>query len=82
MLGRDLIIYIMQNHLEDEEVLKDGRVMGLVSDMELAVRFHTGVESIHMLMTMVHTPSVKIDNTIYYPAIPKFEIGGNDEKNS
>lgn len=82
MNGRDLIVYIMQNHLEDEEVLKDGRVMGLVSDMELAVKFHTGVESVRTLMSMTHTPSVKIDNTMYYPAVPKIETGGNNEENS
>ena len=43
MTGRDLIIYILQNDLEGEVVLKDGIFVGLVSDEEVAARFGVGV---------------------------------------
>ena len=39
MTGRDLIIYIMQNNLEDEVVLKDGFFVGFMDENEAAAKF-------------------------------------------
>ncbi len=36
MKGRDLIIYILENHLEDEDVLSDLKKLGLYSVREVA----------------------------------------------
>lgn len=36
MKGRDLIIYILENHLEDEDVLSDLKKLGLYSVREMA----------------------------------------------
>lgn len=46
MTGRDLIIYILENHLEDEELFKDGKIPGLLTYEEAAVKFDVGVETI------------------------------------
>ena len=42
MTGKDLIIYILQNNLENEEVIKDHKVVGLISAEEAAAKFNVG----------------------------------------
>ena len=42
----DLIIYILQNNLEDEEIFKDGKFIGFVTLNEAAVRLSVGVETV------------------------------------
>ena len=39
MTGRDLIMYILNNSLEDEPVYDDGRVLGFISIVEAAAKF-------------------------------------------
>lgn len=46
MTGRELIIYIMKNGLEDEEVIKNGVFVGLIGEDEVATRFGVGVNTI------------------------------------
>ena len=36
MTGRDLIVYIMLNKLEDEQVFKDGKLLGFLTEAEAA----------------------------------------------
>lgn len=43
MTGRDLIVYILQNHLEDEEVFKDGSLLDFITIEQLAVKFDVGI---------------------------------------
>lgn len=49
MTGRDLIIYILQNHLEDTEILTDSNRMFLTVE-EAAVKYGTGVATIKALV--------------------------------
>ena len=42
MTGRDLIIYILQNNLENEVIIDDGRIVGLMSVEEAAAKFNVG----------------------------------------
>ena len=46
MTGKDLIIYILQNNLEDEVVLKEGFFVGFMDQNEAAVKFNVGVWTI------------------------------------
>ena len=36
MTGRELIVYILQNHLEDEPIVNDGKILGLLTVEEAA----------------------------------------------
>lgn len=47
MTGRDLIIYILANGLEDESVFKDGKFIGFITVSEAAVKMDVGVETIY-----------------------------------
>lgn len=42
MTGKELIIYILQNNLENEEIIKDGKIVGLISVDEFAAKFGVG----------------------------------------
>ena len=46
MTGRDYIIYILEHHLEDEELFKNGKIPGLMTYEEAAVKFGVGVDTI------------------------------------
>lgn len=46
MTGRDLIIYILQNGLENEEVFKDGKFIGFKTMDEVAVELGVGTATV------------------------------------
>lgn len=50
MTGRDLIIYILSNHLEDEPIFSDGMLIGFITVEEAAVRLGVGVSTIYALI--------------------------------
>lgn len=69
MTGRDLILYILQNKLEDEPVFDDGIFLGFMNEMEAAVKFNVGVSTIRTWVHMEKLPAISICNTLYIPAI-------------
>lgn len=48
MTGRDLIIYILQNNLEDESVFKSGKFIGFIPAHEAAAKLGVGVATIYV----------------------------------
>lgn len=67
MTGRDLIIYILENHLEDEELFKDGKLPGLMTYEEAAVKFDVGKETIIAWVKNRYLKSVTIYGNHYIP---------------
>lgn len=65
MKGRDLIIYILKNNLEDEEVFKDGKFIGFLTDIEAALKLNTSVATVQALFEMEKLSGFKIGETIY-----------------
>lgn len=67
--GRDLMVYILQNHLEDEEIFKDGTIFpkafGFVDVEEAAAATGTGVWSIKALIALGLTYGVTINDQDY-----------------
>lgn len=66
MTGRELIIYIMQNGLENDEVLKDGIFVGLMDEREAALKFGVGTSTIRTWWVMRTLPGFLIDGTLYF----------------
>ena len=62
MTGRDLIIYILQNHLEDTEILTDSNHMFLTVE-EAAVKYGTGVATIKAMINRSILKGMKIGET-------------------
>ena len=68
MTGRDLIIYILANGLEDEPVFKDGKFLGLITETEAAVKLGMGVGTIRAWIALGRIKSVRINDIYYVPA--------------
>ena len=48
MTGRDLIIYIMQNGLEDKPVFENGALLGFMTERQFAEKMSVGVASVEV----------------------------------
>ena len=74
MTGRDLIIHILQNNLEDQEVFKDGKLIGFMTDEEAAVKFNVGVATVRVWVSMNIIDSINIGNHIFIPINEKYPV--------
>lgn len=66
MTGKELIMYILQNDLENEVVIKDGIFVWLMSDKEAAVKFDVGVETVRAWYVTGMLSGTKIGDTLYF----------------
>lgn len=68
MTGRDLIIYILANGLENEPVFENGRLIGYMTEIEAAAKFGVGTETVRVWVNCGRLEGVKIGDIIYIPA--------------
>lgn len=68
MTGRDLIVYILANNLENEPVFKDGKFVGFITASEAAQKTDVGLATVHAWIHQGRLPSVAIYEGIYIPA--------------
>lgn len=66
MTGRDLILYILENKLEDEIVIKDGIFVWLMDENEAAVKFNVGVATIRAWYITGQLSGTKIGDCLYF----------------
>lgn len=66
MTGKELIMYILQNDLENEIVVKDGVFIWLMSEEEAAVKFNVGVSMIKAWHVCGMLSGTKIGDRIYF----------------
>lgn len=78
MTGRDLIIYILTNKLEDEHIFKDGKFIGFVTVDEAATKANVGDATIYVWITQGLLNCVVIGGTIYIPADFKIPQSANN----
>lgn len=71
MTGRDLIMYILQNELEDEQIFKDGKLLGFMNPSEAADKFDVGVSTINTWISFDIIPYVKIGDLTFIPGNTK-----------
>lgn len=67
MTGRELIIYILANKLEDEQIFQDGHVVGFLTVEELAVKLQVGPSTVKAWIDHGSLNYVKCGDTIYIP---------------
>ena len=65
MTGRELIIYILENHLEDEEVFNNGSFVGFLTIEEAADKANVGVATIKTLINMGKLKHIRIGNLYF-----------------
>lgn len=51
MTGRDLIVYILSNGLEDEPIINNGKLIGYMTIGEAAVKLNIGFATIFTLLS-------------------------------
>lgn len=66
MTGRDLILYILENRLEDEIVIKDGIFVWLMDENEAAVKFGVGVAQVRAWYITQMLDGTKIGDRLYF----------------
>lgn len=66
MTGRDLIIYILQNNLEDEVVLKNGFFVGFMDETEAATKFEVGVWTIRTWFSIGVLNGIQVGEKLYF----------------
>lgn len=77
MTGRDLIMYILSNQLEDEPVYSDGVFLGFMSEIEAALYFGVGMSTIRTWFNEGLLEGIKLGNLIFIPANAKHPIKGD-----
>jgi hypothetical protein len=80
MTGRDLIIYILANNLENEPVFKDGTFIGYITVEEAAARINMGVATIYALINLEMLDCIVVGDIVYIPADFKAPQIFNDRK--
>lgn len=68
MTGRDLILYILANNLEDEPVFKDGKFIGFATVSEVAIQTNVGQATVHAWIHQGRLDSFAVKDGIYIPA--------------
>lgn len=81
MTGRELIIYILNNHLENEDIFKDGVLVGFESELEVAARLGFGVATVRTMYKLGILPGFTLGEHVFIikGAMPE-ERGGVHEK--
>lgn len=68
MTGRDLIIHILANGLEDKPVFENGKILGFMTLDEAAVKFEVGAATIRVWVNEGMLYGIKIGEEILIPA--------------
>lgn len=79
MTGRDLIMYILSNNLEDEPIFKDGTFIGFMTVNETAVKMDVGVATIYMWILQGRLKHIRIGNSYFVPVGCELISEGIDE---
>ena len=67
MTGKELIIYILQNNLENEEIFKDGALVGFMDEHEAAINYGVGAETVKPWHKRGLLNGTEIGNRVYFP---------------
>lgn len=65
--GRDLIVYILENHLEDKPIFENGRPAGFLTVEEAALSIGAGVATIHAMIQIKRIRYLQIGDQYFIP---------------
>lgn len=69
MTGRDLIVYILNNHLEDKPIYHNGRLLGFITVEEMAEHLGVGLATARAMALMNRLDYICIGDTVLFPAM-------------
>lgn len=67
MTGKELILYILENNLEDSEIFKDGKFLDFLTISEAAVKFNVGEATVKTWLDLRILNGFKVGNVYYIP---------------
>lgn len=67
MTGKELIIYILSNNLENEMIFKDGKFLNFMTKEEAAVKFEVGTATIEAWCALGLVKGFTIGDSIFFP---------------
>lgn len=65
MTGKELIIYILQNDLEDMPVSIDGSFLGFLNTKQAAAKFNVGEATVRIWYQLKAIDGIMIGNELY-----------------
>lgn len=65
MTGRDLIIYILENDLEDKPIYDNGKLIGFLTLTEVAEKMGVGISTVCVWIQQGRLDSVIIGGVVY-----------------
>lgn len=72
MTGRDLIVYILTNNLENCPVFEDGTFLGFLTVEQVAEKMQVGTATVEAWISLNMLEHIKIGEVIYIPG--NFEL--------
>lgn len=66
MTGKELILYILQNNLENTIVVKDGSFVGVMTEEETAVKFGVGIATVRAWYHCKMLEGTQIGDSLYF----------------
>lgn len=67
MTGRELIIHILENHLENEIIFENGKIKGFLTDSEMAAKMNVGRWTIKVYVERGWLKGIRIGDCYYIP---------------
>lgn len=80
MTGRELIIYILENGLEDKPVFENGKPLGFMTIVEAAIKFGVGGGTIMTWICLGKIKYIQLGEKLYIPANEKSPLEEKDEE--
>lgn len=64
--GRDLIIYILENNLEDECISDGENLLGFMTEEEAAKKFNVGINTVRVWYKLSMLKGIKVGEKIFF----------------
>ena len=68
MTGRELIIYILENNLEEQLVYENGKILGLLDTYDVAAKLGVGPATVNAHIDMGNLQNIKLGGRTYCSA--------------
>lgn len=65
MTGREFMLYILKNNLENEPIIKDGKLIGSLTINEVATEFNVGRATVKTWIEVGLVDGFKVGNEIF-----------------
>lgn len=66
MTGKEIILYILHNNLEDKEIFENGLFVGFMSEEEAAVKFDVGIATIRTWHYLNQLKGTQLGDHLYF----------------